>query len=150
MARKKGDLARYVSRYIDPSLLKRIKHAEREDDWHLLLSHESFVCIANSKFRGKRIVLPSIESSTGLTPSMRLFVEESKIRKIIELKIDDEINNYSGQSIRWKTRARDFFGVSIKTIENWVREYNIQTPKEKRATLKLKAIASLKKLRRSK
>jgi len=95
-------------------------------------------------------VLPSIESSSGLTPSMRKFVDESRIRKIIELKIDDEKNNLSGQSIRWKKRAENFFGVGIKTIENWVREFNIQTPKEKRAVIRPKAIALLKKMRRSK
>ena len=150
MSRKKGDIARYVLSYIDPSLKKRIKHAEREDDWHLLLSHESLICIANSNFRGKRKVLPSIESSSGLTPSMRKFVDESRIRKIIELKIDDEKNNLSGHSIRWKKRAQFFFGVGKKTIENWVRELNIQTPNEKRAALRPKAIALYKKLSRSK
>lgn len=146
MARRKGDLSRYVIRYIDPSMRKQIERAERENDWHLLLSHESFIQLANSKFRGKRIVLPSIDSTSGLTNSMKEFVEESRTRKIIELKEDDEKNNRTGQKILWKRRAKFFFGVGIKTVENWVREYNILTQKEKLVALRLKAIASLEKM----
>ena len=155
MARKKGDLSRYVERITTEQFpvgepdLSQIKKAEKENSWHMLLCPDCVYRISNSKFKGKRKYLPRSMTSFESNPGGKELLIWSMKREILKLKEEDEKKNRTSHYITWKNRAAEFFGVSKKTIENWVKEFNIQTQKERYAALRPEATAALKKMRKS-
>jgi len=156
MARKRGDLERYVSYFIGESqeiaepYKTEIKDAETKNNWHSLLCPDCHFKITRSNFGGKRRTLPSIKKTPNLTPENEELLIWQLKRIIIEFKEEDEKANRTGHAKDWKRKAIKKFDVTGRTIDNWVREYNIYTIDERYAALRPEAIASLKKLRRSK
>ena len=155
MARKRGDLSRYISYFIDESqkipepYKTEIRDAETKNNWHSLLCPDCHFKITRSNFGGKRRTLPSIKNTPNLTPENEELLIWQISRIIIGFKEEDEKANLTGHAKDWKRKAIKKFDVTVRTIDNWVREYNIYTRDERYAALRPKAIASLKKMRKS-